>query len=627
MANRGPGRDRNDYGTIRRANRRRQRQENPGWIREKLTPGRLGMGITIAAMCAVFGGKVYDSLYGNGQKALAELGEVINGPEKNEKVEKSDIVPEDERSGKNLLVAAHPLNQLMYERGYRKYFEETFTTMFNLLPKGTNIHLAVPEASREEALKVAKEMYPHLNFIAYDMPTTDAGIEYAQDTFFATGGFDENGRVILATSALDDEYLNKGLMAQAENTLSYARLWPFHLDNVRASYGVLSFGDELLAKRYPDKFVARDVPVRTEGGDMHISRTPDGKIILVVGRKNLTETAVFKDPNLTKDRGVYFGLTGPNFVLERLEEIRILYQKAFGVDKVVFLGEDFLYTLAREEYDRRRELEGDYLGYEGRPSYDRMVDQESAVPVMSSFFFHLDMALKTVTTSSGESVAFCTDYTEEQAMEYADMLISESMGEDAPREYKERLKNAVREEVAFLRTVQRQFHDLGYKVVKLPCGLYPALNYTNSVVFKGEGGEKIAIVPQYGIPEDRQALEAYESLGFKILASDYTDLIDVTVEDSKSQTGRVLEELGVKNVSTGLKGIGSYHCRTVVLGEPEEAKPHGKVEKPGKRQPDYDGKIKSPQPPHKKSPKKGSMSKPKNQYSPQKGKDFQRRKI
>ncbi|MFA7685807.1 MAG: hypothetical protein WCX95_03330 [Candidatus Gracilibacteria bacterium] len=541
-------------------------QRPPSWPRRHLP--QLGVGALVVSLCVGFGKDAYDTVYGNGLKATQALEEVLNDPEQLDQVKESEIIPEDERSGQNLLISAHPMRRILKERGYETFFETTFKTMFDLLPDDTNIHLIVPEDSSELALEVARKMFPRLNFATYDMPPAYPGIEYAQDTFFATGGFDEQGRSILATSSCDKELIAQTSLKEDKAPLKMADLLPFSQRNRRAISGVILLGDELLAKRYPHKFTKRDVPVRLEGGDMHISRMPDGKIALIVGLKNLAET-VATGVNTTKGTAIGRGNTiDITTVLSFKEEVRDLYKKSFsGVDEVIFLGEDFLPLMEDEQLRLREITQSKYPEMRDNLLYRDLIDRKSLISPHNSLFFHLDMMLKTVTTPSGEHVAICTEFNEEQALTYFKRTTAQLEDDQYDIEHTDKIKASIFRELRFLEVVQRQFAELGYKIVKIPCGPVPTMNYTNSVVFKGKGDEKIAIVPQYGIPEDAQALEVYRDLGFTVLAPSYKDFIDETIDDTTSAVSQVLRDAGARENSHGLEGIGSYHCKTVILGE------------------------------------------------------------
>lgn len=566
------------------------------WFRSKLTPKNIGAGIIIASLCGAFGKDLYETAYGDSATTVAETESVIDDFEGHERVNKSDLIPEDERSGRNLLVSASPLRMIMKKSGYQTFFEETFKTMFEILPAGTTIHLVAPEDSSDLAMEVAREMFPQLNFVLYAMPPTHPGIEYAQDTFFATGGFDEKGRSVLAASTCDHSSWN-ALIEHFQPAETWGDALPFGDQRKKVCYAPVLMGDEMLAKRYPEKFMDKDVPVKTEGGDIHISRMPNGKIALVVGLKNLAETVFFgiKDPAtgrlVTED---YAPTT--TMVFEFMEEAKKMYKKTFDVDEVIIAGEEFLYLAAMEQYRRIDEAHNHYRAYRKHTRYEQMIYQEviDGIPPHNQFFFHLDMALKTVTTPSGESVALCTEFTNKDAKKIVDAQFSEEVGEgqNLDEEYRSYLEerrekafDALSRESMYTQLIQAQFDQLGYKVVKLPCGPAPAMNYTNSVVFMGEGSEKVAIVPQYGISEDTQAVKAYESLGFKVLAPSYKDLIDSTVEQQKGMLGRTLGEMGLKGTDIGLLGIGSYHCRTVILGEPGQPVFNDESNKPNSQQP------------------------------------------
>jgi hypothetical protein len=548
--------------------------ENRSWLGKQMTPGKITRSLAVLAACAAIGSEIYSHLAGESKKTLDAMAEVAAAPEDKEAIDQTEILPEDERSGDNILIAAHPdghFAQHRKEGAYKQYFENNFKSILDVLPAGTNVHVVVPENSREEALKVATEMFPKLSFVIYGLPYNLNGILYGQDTFFIMGSFDQKGRPVLATSTIDREWLEKAIIAGGKAQSKIAYLIPSHESNERIEYGMNVYGDDLLAKLYSDRFSAKKVPVRTEGGDLQFSRMPDGKIALIVGRKNLAETIMF---GLKETAGATEQQTkgvGIGEIIPYIEQARDLYKKSFPeVAEVIFLGEDEYVPLAGEESRRKRAAEDKYVPYRNSPNFEEMVSSQSKISAVPRFFFHEDMMLKTVTTPDGRHVALSTEYTEERMMEYLDTL-APKIEADNPgynpemNEEREYYESLLRIERTFLAKIQTQFSKLGYEIKTLPCGANPVMNYTNSVVFKGEGKNKVAMVPQYGIPEDKQALEVYRSLGFKVLPVDYTPSINAAISMTESYLRQIMVVLGL-SPEGGLEKTGGIHCRVVVLG-------------------------------------------------------------
>lgn len=503
------------------------------------------------------GCKVGNSVEENREKIAAIMAERIDGREGNEVIKSSEILPEDERSGKNLMVMASNLTAFSKSDGYRHFFETTFKTTFDILPDETIIHLMVGDDSREEALQVAREMFPHLRFEVYGLPAVRPMPEYAQDYFFPTGGFDDEGNVVLATSSCDQQKFSELLESPHPESLKRSAL---------NSYGIKLFADEFLAKRYHDKFTQKDLPVRLEGGDLHITRLPNGKIALIVGPKNLTETIMY---GIKDEYGQILAqsyIPDVSVIARFYEQARALYKKSFeGVDEVFFLGEGYQALLAINR--NLSEIDGDRRDRAIGKKVEG-IDRGHSEYLLSygNFFFHLDMMLKTVTTPSGESVALLTEFSSKQWEDFIEHMVEEIPDDPYRNIYKDRCLKASEQEQLLMKLIRDQFIDLGYKIVSIPCGPAPTMNYTNSVVFKGEGGEKIAIVPQYGIPQDAEAVKAYESLGFRVLAPSLSPFIEEFVGPTKN--GMPTSEKESSSSSGGaIARIGSLHCRIVTLGD------------------------------------------------------------
>ena len=519
--------------------------ENRRRGKEKRTPpGRLALGtaaaVAVIALAAIYGERVWDSIYqGKSRAALnGPIADLLKEPvEEPDQFEPGTLIPEDERSGENMLVAAHLINKFSApEEGYAEYFSTILKSFLDDLPKGTNVHVVITDENKDACLTAARKLFPHLNFSILEMPYGGQGVEFIQDHVFATGSTDENGRFQIASSSRDREAFKR------DTDCYWEPWWASMSKDEAAQHAAKLFTDDFLGKRYPDKFETTDVNLRFEGGDLHVTRLPDGRTALVIGAKTIADNLVlYKEDcppykmilRLSKDEAI-----------SRLFEIKNAFKKRFGVDDVIVLGEDAL--LRRTP------------GLGNKP--------EPAVP---SLFFHTDMVLKTATNKTGEHIAFCTDY-DPSNFEKIMQEICDATGcynPDGSNAAVGPLAAEMEESVMFfLQSVQLQFQSLGYRVIKLPCGVSAVLNYTNSVMFTGKNGEKFAIVPQYGIPEDAIAIESYKQAGFTVLTGDYANFVKSVNEDVDWNNWWAKRSLGEPEFDAGMNDNGSWHCRNVVLG-------------------------------------------------------------
>lgn len=530
-----------------RRNRREKKSLSPNVIKG-------AAGIAVLALTLVYGERVC-SVYMNSRDTLkGPVADLLKekGPEKDhpESFKPGELIPEDERSGQNILIAAHPDGKFSSaESGYKTYFNDYLKSFLDALPKGTNVHIVIADDNKDLCLNIAKEIFPHLNFSILEMPYSGRGLEFIQDNVFASGTTDAQGKFSIAKSHADKEEFERDTDCRWESAW-----WQGMSTNEKAEYALRMFVDDFLGKRHPDKFSTTDVNLRFDGGDMYVTRLPDGKTALIIGGKTIADNLV-----LLKDECPpyqFVGTISRTNARYHLAGIKRQFKDRFGVDEVIVLDEDQIMYGSSEEN-----------GHSKNPD-----------SVMHPLFFHTDMVVKTATSPTGEHIAFCTDYDPEKLPELAKTLCDMGgcygpNGKDIPLET---TTDRLQEMLEYLERVQAQFRDLGYKVVKLPCGSSAVLNYTNSVMFTDENGVKVVIVPQYGIPEDAVAVEEYKKAGFKVLAASYADFVKDT--NAMSDHNNLLHKMDLReNADAGMNANGSWHCRSVVLGSslptPKKAEP------------------------------------------------------
>jgi len=510
--------------------------------RQNSAPNRVTLGVVAVAavLAAGYAHKVWDAVYGKSNESLnGPIADFLKeDPGKVESFDSGVLIPEDERPGENILISIPKLGQLHHltvSGIYRSYLEETMKPFLDSLPAGTNVHIAISDADKDECMEVAKELFPNLNFSIYELPYGGGGIEFIQDNVFATGSTDEKGRFEIAKSGKDREAFEKDT-----TPARFEPWWATMSTNERAEYATRMFADDFLAKSYPDKFTATNLDLRFEGGDLHITRLPSGKTALVIGRKTIADNVT-----INKKTGHPYqesAVISSNEAVSQLSDIKEDFKQRFGVDEVIVLAEDSILRFNRTE--------------DGRPA-----------PLMNALFFHTDMALKTATNPDGEHIAFCTDYDPAKLPALTESICDATgcYDDDGQKMPIEKLVPKLQPTIDYLKDIQDQFQALGYKVVKLPCGTNAVLNYTNSVMFTGKSGEKFVIVPQYGIPEDKEAVMAYMNAGFKVLTANYSEVI-AGIKSAAEYNNVIAGIVDGKEADAGVNDTGSWHCRTVVLG-------------------------------------------------------------
>ena len=418
------------------------------------------------------------------------------------------MVPEDERTGQDILVSvtlnyspAPVIGGYNFNNGITK----CLTSFLQKLPNGTNVYVLASEDFSEKCLSHLKKNHPGLEFTTHNLPFSERGSTFPQDMISATGRKDTKDRLILVASSIEATQFN--LLREMQRSQREHRDFSEPLLSLRkirsliladeaevdeAEIGIRAYGDEFLAEKYPEKFALKYVPVATTGGDMQITRLPDGRLALIVGKENLSRTVL--SMQLEESPGVNFmalNEVDPEKFEGFLERARETYKLHFGVEEVIFIDEPYI----------RQQIEvGNRIRHTGLESYK---------------FFHSDMIVKTATCNDGRRVAFCSS----QALKEPDS--------------------------GYLWRIQEQFRRLGYDVKLLECGPFVAMNYTNVIMFMGERGKTIVMLPQYGAPGDEEAAKVYKSCGFEVRKVDMSSLWQLPPKDRMA--------------------TGSLHCMSVVM--------------------------------------------------------------
>lgn len=411
-------------------------------------------------------------------EAIESIIKSLSRDQKIENLKPGEMVPEDERSANNVMIGLIPGYEI---GGYSENdFQEIYSSLLRGLVAGTNVHMVLPEGAGEDFLELAEEDNEHLKFTAFELPRSSDGINYVQDVVSASGSKDGGGRFRFVGSTLEKmEYL-KG--AEEMEKIANKRI-NFEPQTSRLLRWIANEDADnkgnLGLRLFGDEWLTDKYPENFKMNFVPVmTRMGDMKITRTPEGK---AAAIIGKENLA--RMIRILAAQPEFegrgFNELLDTVKELYGKALGVE-VIILDEENLRKFA--------------------PKNLKWVVPERE-------FFHMDMVTNTATTAGG-SIAFCTD----------------------------------REEDTYLARVQKQMEELGFKVVKLPCGKKASMNYANSVIFTNEG-VKTVYLPQYGIEEDELAKKVYEENGIKVIPIDMSHL-------------QKLDEDG---------SAGSLHCRLSVL--------------------------------------------------------------
>jgi hypothetical protein len=409
--------------------------------------------------------------------------------------QKGLTIPEDERTGKNILLMlpTDEDSKCYASNGEHMGWIESF---IEGMPQGTTIMLVVPlDVDRTCFEKLAKK---HTNVkiagVALDIPQgcVSNHMAYPQDIFFPTGKTDKDGRFELIVSSLDPRLMELRFLSTVEKQLSKGVETP-EIDICEA---MRFLGDNLLVEKHDKRFAGYEAPISCTGGDLQITRLPNGKTGCILGKLNLANMIMgimygSKDPETDKNPDLAIGREG-------IELIKELYCRTLEVDECIIIDEDEL------------------INNPASATYGNMA--------YGTAFFHSDMMVKTASSPKDPSqqLAFVTN-------------IPSLLGIGIST-------NTYRPDIPYLERVQNQFKELGYKVIKLPCGPWATMGYTNSIMFT-RGDKKYVAVPQYGIDKDQRAVAIFENEGFEVIKVDMSFVGELEAKDK----------------------TGSVHCRTVVL--------------------------------------------------------------
>lgn len=419
-----------------------------------------------------------------------------------EKLPNGCLIPEDERTGKTILTSMLPEHSSLPIVGgydFNNLRSASADPILSALPQGTMVELMVPGESGEAALEYASKLHPHLKFGICEVPAAEDGFTYPQDGVYATGSRDKQGRFLLAGNAFDSklyradmasnfrdrEYAKYSRAMMSQGSLNDLRMGE---DNIQtAGIAMRLLGDEFLAKSYPGKFNLKHLPVMAVGGDLPITRLPNGKVGLIMGKDNLSRMIQMMQlerigrPVDVRD----INEMGKDQFFDLMEKVKALYRDSFGVEVIVL----------DEPYITREVKRNGYVKHSGLRSYG---------------FFHADMLVKTATSPDGKALAFCSSNTE---------CPSES------------------DDCRYLPRIQEQFAGLGYQVVPIETGQYPVMNYANSLMFRPDQKRRIVLLPQYGISQDAAAERNFLDHGFEVRKVDQSYIKRLPIEQKALMGG------------------------------------------------------------------------------------------
>lgn len=417
-------------------------------------------------------------------------------PEDSAERQESPVIPEDERTGKNILLML-PTNEDGKCCSSDSENTRWIANFIEGMPENTRVILVASlDVDRNCFEQLAKE-YSNVTLVGTVLDTPSSCVfhhmRYPQDIFFPTGKTDKDGKIELIVSSLDKRLLELRFMSTIEKQEAQGITKP----EIDVCEAMRFLGDDLLVEEHDSRFVGISLPISCVGGDLQIIRLPNGRTGCLLGKLNLANmmTAIMYEKEYP-EKGMI-----PNLALTKdaIALIKELYCRALGVDECILLDE--------EEVANNSET----------ATYTEMA--------YGSTFFHSDMIVKTASSpkSPSQQLAFVTNVPS---------LLGTAIS-----------TNTYKTDIPYLKRVRKQFEDLGYKIIDLPCGPWPTMGYTNSVMFT-RNGKKYVAVPQYGIEKDQRAVETFENEGFEVIKVDMS----------------FINEMGERKKDTG-----SLHCRTVVL--------------------------------------------------------------
>jgi hypothetical protein len=425
----------------------------------------------------------------------------------NEMLPEGCLVPEDEREAKFMIsVPANSDHSLESREAIMDIFVRP---NIDLLPDGSDVHLLFhPESLDYYKERISKELDGRgLDFTYRIIPFTHMTEAYIRDRMVYAGSRDFLGRERLVLSNIDCrmyQMIFKGKYGEAlsGNTNDKAE-------------GLSSFIDEGVVNRYPMRYSAYHVPVSCVGGDLEVTRFPNGKVGMIIGKSNFVDTctAYAGMEGMLKKDGKGPVLIDPSDFRQVGSVVKALYAKSFGVDEVVILGEDWIYS--------------------------QMDEMPTPALMNAGAFFHLDMIVKTATNARGEQVAFVSDYNPMRS------IIQNGRGVPVGGNIRTQISQAQFFDRSYIQGAVEQLERAGYRIVWMPSGAVPAQNYVNSLACMTPDVGKRMLIPEYGLVEDAGARKAYEDEGF-VVTSGRVPYMDEALK------------LGPE--------AGGYHCSVVVRG-------------------------------------------------------------
>ncbi len=335
--------------------------------------------VAVAVGLALAGasGNVMWTNYSQATKTTAAASSLMDHHERNGKVEslpKGHLLPEVERSGKNIMMIATPSAELMDQLNANlNGLEKDNFPIFDALEAGTNVHLVVPYDEKEDYAELVTSKYPNIQFSFYEAPMSIDHGAYAQDRFYFTGQRDAEGRFEIVSS--NSDFISKKDI--------YYGSEPWFTTQALADGVAETLTDDLVAKDYPDVFQRKLVDPYLIGGDMTPIRLPDGRSAIVMGRDALAKSVMALRIRSGEPLQHVHGRVSHTQMRGYIDRIKRELKSSLGTDEVIILGE-------KEVFD-------DDPGF---VYLTRIRDVR---------LFHSDMVVKAVETPKGENVAFVTN--------------------------------------------------------------------------------------------------------------------------------------------------------------------------------------------------------------------------
>ena len=264
---------------------------------------------------------------------------------KTEYLSKGFVIPEDERTGDNILMtASFSTGELIkkedgFSISYYNIDDPVFLAWKNILgqlPQGTHVRLVTESDTSEILVQALRKEYPYLTISPYAVVEKSdlmPYLAYPRDAFFATGRVDEKNKFVLLQSETDT-IMNKSMLDASASLKDEEGYTSVIYTVIRGEI------DKVLAIKSPDVFALKGVQPSCINGDLQAVRFPGGKSGLILGRENLYASLIAS--NLLKartDKRLELSLRAS---INDVEMIKTLYKNTFAVDEVVLLGEEEL---------------------------------------------------------------------------------------------------------------------------------------------------------------------------------------------------------------------------------------------------------------------------------------------